>query len=517
MRFGLNMDHIDIKKKPSILFTNLFLAARSGSELHVLELAKAFLAKGWDVTCYTLVLAYPLQDQFVQAGISVIRFGEEKLLENHYTVLYAQHHIVSDYIWDCTTITFDKIVVASLGPQAEHEKLPSFSQNADLQVFTSYETLEHNHLDNPEIPTHVFPNSVERPWFDCASRRSLPKTPRRIAIISNHVAQELKDLKATAKKDLCVDCYGYENCSVEVTSDLITSYDLVISIGRTVPLCFATRIPLYCYDVHGGPGYIDPNAIEFDSFFNFSGRSNPCKRNAVELLDDIVTNYESAVHNLDALHQYASEHLNFTNNFEELYRAITSCKAHPHLEDRDSTELTKINRKNQCEAFIDSYSKTLGVAQLFFSDQGEPVSEANSTSFHYCYHTEIDASGLIRRHERDGACIRFDPDIHPVICTVLGDSNISPLNRERSSHKGDIFLTNDPIYLGEMQRLRFHSSPLSETDYWFEHCRIKTLIEDKERQVEKLNNELKQAVERIREYEKPLPEKLLKRIKSGLK
>ena len=99
----------------------------------------------------------------------------------------------------------------------------------------------------------------------------------------------------------------------------------------------------------------------------------------------------------------------------------------------------------------------------------------------------------------------------------MGDSNISPLNRERSSHKGDIFLTNDPIYLGEMQRLRFRSSPLSETDYCFEHCRIKTLIEDKERQVEKLNNELKQAVERIREYEKPLPEKLLKRIKTGLK
>lgn len=72
MRFGLTMDHTDIKQKPSILFTNLFLAARSGSELHVLELAKAFLAKGWDVTCYTLVLAYPLQDQFIQAGINVI-------------------------------------------------------------------------------------------------------------------------------------------------------------------------------------------------------------------------------------------------------------------------------------------------------------------------------------------------------------------------------------------------------------------------------------------------------------
>lgn len=495
------MDHTDIKQKPSILFTNLFLAARSGSELHVLELAKAFLAKGWDVTCYTLVLAYPLQDQFIQAGINVIRFGEEKLLENHYTVLYAQHHIVSDYIWDCTTVTFDKIVVASLGPQAEHEKLPSFSQNADLQVFTSYETLEHNHLNSPEIPTHVFPNSVERSWFNCAPLRSLPKTPRHIAIITNHVAQELKDLKVTAKNILCVDCYGYESCSVEVTPDLITSYDLVISIGRTVPLCFATRIPLYCYDIHGGPGYIDPNAIDCDSYFNFSGRSNPCKRNADELLNDIVTDYESAVHNLDALHQYASKHLDFANNFEKLYSAITSNQSRAHLGERKCTELTKINRRNQCEAFIDGYSKMLGTAQLFFSTHGAPASEANSTSFRYCYHTEIDASDLIRRHERDGACIRFDPDIHPVVCTAKGDSNISPLNRERPSHKGDIFLTNDPIYLGEMQKLRFHSYPLSETDYCFEYHRIKEDIEESKRQITRLESELDKAKHRTEKQE----------------
>lgn len=360
------MSNFNNEEKPSVLFTNLFLAARSGSELHVLELAKAFLAKGWDVTCYTLVFAYPLQDLFAQAGIKVIRFGEEELLADHYSVLYAQHHIVSDYLWNCTPVIFDKAVVSSLGPKAEHEKLPSFSKLASLQVFVSYETYECNHIKNPKIPSFIFPNSADKLWFDTAPNERLPKAPKRIAIISNHIAQELLDFKAISDEVCCVDCYGYEGRSVEITPSLITSYDLVISIGRTVPLCFAARIPVYCYDIHGGPGYINPDTIECDSFFNFSGRSNPRKRSASELFNDIVSNYENAASHLDAMRQFAYEHFNFTSNFEKLYRTIIAAKPMPTRTDSTCcAELTKINRRNQCEAFIDSYSKALGTAQLF--------------------------------------------------------------------------------------------------------------------------------------------------------
>lgn len=513
------MGNTSVEYKPSILFTNLFLAARSGSELHVLELAKAFLAKGWDVTCFSLVRAYPLQDLFAQVGIKVIRYGEEDQLADHYSVLYAQHHIVSDYLWDCTSITFDKVIVASLGPLAEHEKLPSFSQVASLQVFVSYETLEHNQITNSKIPALVFPNSVDKPWFDNAPRKDLPKTPKRIAIISNHIAQELLDYMELAGNNCHIDCYGYEGRSIEITLSLITSYDLIISIGRTVPLCFAARTPVYCYDVHGGPGYIGPDSVERDSFFNFSGRSNPRKLNALELLDDITSNYESATYRLEALYQYACNHLDFTENFEKLYRAISTTSqapAHVGVGNRQCTELTKINRRNQCEAFIDGYSKTPGIAQLFFSANGEAASEANSVTFPYCYHTDIDASNLIQGHVSDGACIRFDPDIHPVTCAISGSSSISPLNRERSTQNGDLFLTNDPIYLGEIQELRFCSTPLSEADYCLEYSRLKADGEEKGRLITYLRNEIDQAKQQIREHEEPLRKKILRRVKHGL-
>ena len=137
-------------------------------------------------------------------------------------------------------------------------------------------------------------------------------------------------------------------------------------------------------------------------------------------------------------------------------------------------------------------------------------------TFPYCYHTDIDASNLIQGHVSDGACIRFDPDIHPVTCAISGSSSISPLNRERSTQNGDLFLTNDPIYLGEIQELRFCSTPLSEADYCLEYSRLKADGEEKGRLITYLRNEIDQAKQQIREHEEPLRKKILRRVKHGL-
>ena len=42
------------------LITNLWLLTRTGSELHVLEVARALVRRGWEVTCYALLVGEPL-------------------------------------------------------------------------------------------------------------------------------------------------------------------------------------------------------------------------------------------------------------------------------------------------------------------------------------------------------------------------------------------------------------------------------------------------------------------------
>ena len=90
----------------TVLFTNLFCLARTGSELHILELAKSFVERGWRVTIYALVFGYPMQGELEAAGIKLIPFGEEEKLATSYDLLIAQHHLVSDYLWTNTNTTF---------------------------------------------------------------------------------------------------------------------------------------------------------------------------------------------------------------------------------------------------------------------------------------------------------------------------------------------------------------------------------------------------------------------------
>lgn len=75
-----------MEKAKSILFSNLYLLNRTGSELHILELAKAFKRSGWEVTCYALVVGYPLQAAFEAACIKLVKFGHEEQLDNSYDV-----------------------------------------------------------------------------------------------------------------------------------------------------------------------------------------------------------------------------------------------------------------------------------------------------------------------------------------------------------------------------------------------------------------------------------------------
>ena len=106
---------------PSILFTNLLLGGRTGSELHVLELAQSFSTVGWDVTCYALVVAYPLQLEFNKAGVKLVEYGNEDQLEQKYDVLFTQHHVVSDYLLSNHDIAFRYLIASVLGANIPHD------------------------------------------------------------------------------------------------------------------------------------------------------------------------------------------------------------------------------------------------------------------------------------------------------------------------------------------------------------------------------------------------------------
>lgn len=90
-----------------------------------------------------------------------------------------------------------------------------------------------------------------------------------------------------------------------VTPDLLCRYDVVITIGRTAQLCFASTTPLYCYDRFGGPGYLEPEEFEEAKRTNYSGRSNPKKLSAEELVEDLIRGYPDALGRLTLFREKA--------------------------------------------------------------------------------------------------------------------------------------------------------------------------------------------------------------------
>lgn len=431
---------------PSVLITNQFIAARTGSELHVLTLARLFSRAGWDVTCFTLLYGYPLQGEFESEGIRVVTLGSEELLADHYDVLFAQHRLAAEHVWNISRISFEKVIVSVLGYLAEAEQPPSFWRSTDGFVFVSEETRDHvrakHALEN--VPEMVFPNYAPTEYFDAAPE--LPASLRTVCALSNHPPQELRELVAYAQdRGVRVDLFGYETTSVEVTPELIAGYDAVISIGRTAQPCLAAGVPFYCYDQFGGPGYITPDNLSRHAYNNFSGRSEQTKRDAAALFSDLVAGYPEAAGGARRLRDVARGAYDLDTLFERLLTFVDGVAPHPteHQRAAASYETLSADYKS-CFAFLDVMRRFFGKGQIYFTDDSGELSEANSWSFLYRYNSEI-CIAFQRESAASRLPARFDPDMEPCACEIMS-GDCAALNAIARIGKEDVFFTDDPSY-----------------------------------------------------------------------
>lgn len=451
---------------PSILITNQFLAGRTGSELHVLELAGQFRNRGWQVTCFTIAYGYPLQKSLEAIGVKVILLGSEHELEDYYDLFLAQHRTVSEHIWNIPRISFGKVIVSILGILDAVEQPPCFVADADGLVFVSEEARDEVLTALPYLnkPSLVFPNYAAPEYFEAAPR--LRPSLARIAIISNHPPQELFGLAPLAKRDaIHVDIFGTETTSVEVTPSLLSSYDVVITIGRTTQLCLAAGVPVYCYDRFGGPGYITKANVRLHERFNFSGRSEPTRLNAPKLYANLVSGYGEAVQDAVWLRDYARNHFSLERLFDRLISFVNA------LSPQSKQRISKgSDWDTLAQDFISCFkskaemSRLYGTAQIYYTDNSGLLSEDRSISISYRYGTSIslEFSDLV---PEGFYAARFDPDRGLCVCRVA-EGSVCAQNRVLAGPSGDLFLTIDPRYdiSPNIKRIVFSARPVNEDD-----------------------------------------------------
>ena len=163
--------------------------------------------------------------------------------------------------------------------------------------------------------------------FDSYFKRELQvEKLENIAVISNHIPDEEKQaIELLKNKGYNVDIYGLEGTKVYITDEILSKYDAVITIGKTVQYAMSLKIPVYVYDIHGGPGYLNMENVEQCREKNFSGRGFT-KKTANQIFEEIEKNFESTLNDLEKIKQYAYENFCFEKIFDTFVEKIELTK-----------------------------------------------------------------------------------------------------------------------------------------------------------------------------------------------
>jgi hypothetical protein len=256
-----------------ILLGTHHLEIRAGSELFNAELAHALRARGNDVALFTFFKG-ELAAQIEAHGIPVFDPDDTSVIARFMPeIIQTCHspcaHFLRSIVPDVTRVH------AMLGVIPPLEAPPLDAGVFSLGLAVSEEVVD-------QVKRASFGRDVEvavfRNWFDdaavVATRAAVLHWPRRVAVISNHIAPELIDALTVleAAGDVLVDYFGIQRKSVVVDGVLLGQYDLIISIGRTSLLAAACGIPCIMADIHGSDGLLTVDNLNLVRNCNFSGR-----------------------------------------------------------------------------------------------------------------------------------------------------------------------------------------------------------------------------------------------------
>lgn len=296
---------MDPEHGTSILLTNYHLRSLAGSELVTLDLGRLFRSWGWDVTVAAWDVGQPMQGLFMDNGMTVVAL-DDPALWREFGLLWAHHWPTIATVLGSGRTSARKVVFSSLGP-SEPLETPPLGGGIDLFVAVSQETAcALRSLSIPPESIAILPNSLTADWFEGPATPPRTHGLRSVVVISNHVPEEVRAAMAIlVHKGITVEHIGGEASPTLVTPDVVRGHDAVVSIGRTVIQAFAVGVPVFCYDMFGGPGWILPETMEEASLCNFSGRSAPVHLSATQVVDRLEAGYALASERAGELRSWA--------------------------------------------------------------------------------------------------------------------------------------------------------------------------------------------------------------------
>lgn len=279
----------------SVLLTNYHLRTLAGSELVTLDLGRLFRSWGWDVTVAAWDIGQPMQGLFADNGMSIVPL-DDVALRREFDLVWAHHWPTIATVLGSGRTSALKVVFSSLGP-SEPLETPPLGGGVDLYVVNSEETSAlMTTLGIGAENVFLLPNSVLSEWTEPSVARH--EQLQSIAFISNHLPDEAREAMAMiGHRGISTAHIGSGGVSEYVTPALISQFGAVVSIGRTVVQSLAAGVPTFCYDLFGGAGWVTPGNVETMAHVNFSGRDSLSRLSAGEIVELLISGWDTAVAN----------------------------------------------------------------------------------------------------------------------------------------------------------------------------------------------------------------------------
>lgn len=286
-----------------VLIANHHLKNLEGSELHCLELAEYFLSLGYVVEVAAFIIGKPMSSRFDELDI-IIKNLSDIQSKDTYDLIWSHHKPVFYYLHMKLRVKSKFFVHQQLSPFVGLEFFPLFSDSkidSRLLIFAnSSETKSISQKQSDYSNINVLNNSVPDIFYNAKKRVS--HQINRIAVISSHPPIEIRTaMRILEMESIKVDFFGKQDKVEKITPELLISYDLVITIGKTVQYCFASMTPVYNYDYHGGIGYISPSDVPDLEFYNYSGRYPGLTKSPELLSSEIKKGYQNSLKYLKEL------------------------------------------------------------------------------------------------------------------------------------------------------------------------------------------------------------------------
>lgn len=297
-----------------ILITHPLISEIMGSTVVCVQVAEALQHLGADVLVLSSSFTGPARAMFESRGIPVVTDEKQHFSIYDYDYVWIHSQLLPMSFINQLQQINDHGVPSGKRPAAfiynhmsavdyapgEQPYIMSLEEStASLEVFVSTECKEklqpyYQETINQTVPQRIFANPAPSA-FSTVTPRFAIDAPQHIAIISNHVPNELFEARRLLKKQgITTDIIGKQGKVEEVTPAVLERYDAIITIGKTVQYCLCAGKPVYIYDQFGGFGYLNSDSFQACSALNFSGRRGQ-RFTAEHIANDVVNSYADAV------------------------------------------------------------------------------------------------------------------------------------------------------------------------------------------------------------------------------